>query len=234
MSSASVASSLRNTTWSDAFSRVAPILLILFACASVAIPAHADPLTATWQVNNGTTIFNYSASVEESGANYLITFTATNNGTVNGYFRGFGLKGLFDDPLTLITFTQGGTALGAASFNAFVDVKTSQTDPCKTGGGGDPVDMCAELSVAGNHLVGLGQNLIFTFLVSGGGDPNDDTWHLQTKVFSWATGNGGIGLSEDANVTEVPPPPIPEPASIALIGGGLAMVARKLRKARRA
>ncbi len=216
---------------------IMPLFLAVVAVMCVAPRAYADPLQGSWQISNTTTgtLFDYLMTVQQSGSNYQVTFTATNNGTTDGWFRGFGVKNLFDNTLNLVSFNQSGSALGSSTFNGYVNENTSNNDYCKTDDGSHPPGtVCAELSVAGNIVLHVGQNLIFSFVVNGATPTtpgSGDNWHLQTKVFDSSSGNGALGSISAAAVLP-PPPAVPEPASLALVGGGLALLARKLRKSK--
>ncbi len=216
---------------------VVSLLLTLIAAISMATPAYALPLQGSWRISNTTTgtLFDYLMTVQQSGSNYQVTFTATNNGTADGWFRGFGVKNLFNGTLSLVSFAPSGSALGSNGFSGYVNENTSNNDYCKTDDGSHPAGtVCAELSVAGNIVVHVGQNLIFSFVVNGATPTTPgggDNWHLQTKVFDSSSGNGALGSISAAAVLP-PPPAVPEPASLALVGGGLALVVRKLRKSK--
>ena len=213
------------------------VALALFLAG--AFPVSAAPIEADWTITNGSTLdFDFTLSVEQIGDDYLVNFTVLNDGDVSGYYRGFGVKHLFDDELSpavadwlSVTLLDGGsTSDVSGSFVGGLNLKTSQSDYCKEGENGHDGMVCAELTSAQtNNAVRLdtGDSLLFEFLVTGA-DVNLDYWHLQTKVFSGPSGNAALGaISADAE----PSTSVPEPGTLALLGLGFGAV--RLRGARR-
>ncbi|MGH9371703.1 MAG: PEP-CTERM sorting domain-containing protein [Vicinamibacterales bacterium] len=221
---------------------------LFVALLLVAQPAWADSFQASWLITDPSSglNFQYTAKVEETGGNQKITFTVANTGSISGYFRGFGLKGLFDGTLSTVgsnwfaatLFPSGGSSLALSVFNGAVNQKTSQSDLCRDGTNGYDGSICTELNLQGNDiLLTAGSSLVFTFLVTGASPiinfascTSDCGWHLQTKVFQSASGNGALGSISAGAV-----PSVPEPATPLLLSAGMlvaALASRRRVKAR--
>lgn len=188
--------------------------------ATITGSAKADSCTLTG-INTPAT-----ATIEiTSLTNNLLTFTVTNTSTgpVTGKITGFGL----DLPGATGTFT-----LISTTNNNFELV----------------------MNINGN-AAGIGR-VFEVALITGpnfnGGDPNDGIWEGVAATFSISGNFTGFsqqqilanffarfqdvnvgGGSDVARCCEPPPPSVPEPAAMALLGSGLAGVAMRLRRRRR-
>lgn len=206
-----------------------------------AAPASAAPLVAEWFITDpGIGLnFRFTMTVEQLGPNYEVEFSALNEGTHSGYYRGFGVKHLFDDSVTGVGSNwfsaaeySGGAPILLTQFSGGLNLKTSQSDYCKDGANGHDGMVCSELTVPDAVFLTSNESIVFRFLVTGA-DPWTDYWHLQTKIFKGSTGNAGLGSISFDGVPQVQITSIPEPGTLTLLGTGAAAVARHRARRRR-
>jgi hypothetical protein len=194
--------------------------------------------------------FTFTTSVTQTGANtYDIVFDVKNTGQGSpltydtAYLQGFGLT-LFNGSIsgTTVTYTP-----------PLVSGITAQlVDNSKTNNGGsnshcnnsqnNTGSVCLDItSSSGINISGAGAEQQFEFmltLASGGSLViAPDTWHIMANGTNGPSGGGNdFALTQDGTPYLVPPPPtppVPEPASMALFGTGLAAVSGFIRRRRR-
>ena len=137
-----------------------------------------------------------------------LLFTATNTSTDNTRIKGIGINTTPDLNVINSSFSGG---LSAFSFSS---------------GGGGLGNMEAIASSSGNNTLNKGQTGSGVFTLSSA---PASICIDQATIHFISLPNG-----DSEKVNGVPPPPIPEPATMVLLGTGLAGVAAKIRKRNKA
>ena len=192
-------------------------LLLTFAAAlltmSVSSAAYADPVTLA-QGQSVTFTFQSAnfpgttATVTYTLQGNQLLFTASNTSTDNTRIKGIGINSTPNLSVMTSGFTGG---LSAFSFSS---------------GGGGLGNMEAIASSAGNSTLNKGQTGSGVFTLNAA--PAFIIFD-QVTIHFISLPNG-----DSEKVNGNPPPPIPEPATMVLLGTGLAGVAAKIRKRRKA
>lgn len=187
----------------------AALMMLTISAAAYADPvtlAQGQSVTFTFQSAN---FSGTSATVTYTLIGNELRFTATNTSTDNTRIKGIGIDSTPDLSVGTSSFSGG---LAAFSYSS---------------GGGGLGNMEAISSSAGNKTLNKGQTGSGVFTLSG--SPAFITFDAVTIHFI-SLPNGD---SEKVNGNP-PPNPIPEPATMVLLGTGLAGVASRIRKRNKA
>jgi hypothetical protein len=131
------------------------------------------------------------------------------------FTRTFSIGGLGDLNLWILaddTATVVVSGPGGYSNQLFTAVNT-QINPCASGGNGTPVG-CVNADMGIAHLSGLASGL------------------YTLSVYAFQTNADVFGIQYAGNYTADPPPSVPEPTSMLLLGTGLVGLATRMRRNR--